>query len=232
MLNSEERRYLAQALRDRARAAERDYHACANHSRKLIGHSRQLGWDNPDGAYAFYSAVRSERAALEKYRRALAVFTDFLLYQKIPPARNLLDPLLSQAIKASGADMGTLQIFEPAEGVLRIEAQSGFQRPFLDFFAAVGGETESACGAALSAGAPVVVDDVRTSPIFQGTAALPIMLEARALAVRSVPLISPAGDLVGMVSTHYRKPARPGEHDPKLLAPAAAEMAALIAAAR
>lgn len=231
MSGSEGQRYLEQELRDRARAAEREYRLSATRARKLIEHSRQLGWDNPDGAYTFHSAIHAERVALEKYRRALVRFTDFLLYQKKPSAQNLLEPLLSRAIEARGADMGTLQVLDRAEGALTIKAQRGFKRPFLDFFAAVHGGRGAACGAALRTGAPVFVDDVRTSPIFEGTPALRIMIEAGALAVQSIPLVGPSGELLGMLSTHHRKPAPRSTPDPNTLAPLAGEIAALITAA-
>ena len=66
------------------------------------------------------------------------------------------------------------------------------------------------CGTALSSGSQVVVDDITMSPIFLGTASLEAMLDARARAVQSTPIIGPTG-LLGMISTHYHRPVHPSE---------------------
>ncbi len=42
-------------------------------------------------------------------------------------------------------------------------------------------------------------------------------LELGVRAVQATPLWSPAGELVGMLSTHYRRTHRPEEHDLQLL---------------
>jgi hypothetical protein len=106
------------------------------------------------------------------------------------------------------AVMGNIQLFEPASGGLKIKVQRGFKQPFLDFFYQVHAG-HAACGTALKSGERVVVEDVTKSPIFLGTAALEVMLDAEVLAVQSTPLVSPFGDTLGVFSTHYRKPHRP-----------------------
>jgi GAF domain-containing protein len=55
----------------------------------------------------------------------------------------------------------------------------------------------------------VVVQDVASDPIFAGTEAREVMLEAGARAVQSTPLVNGRGGLLGMLSTHYREPRRP-----------------------
>ncbi|HEX6527709.1 MAG TPA: STAS domain-containing protein [Streptosporangiaceae bacterium] len=112
---------------------------------------------------------------------------------------------VTEAIRVSGADTGNVQLVDPATGALRIIAQQGFNREFLDFFEIVHDE-ESACGTALAAGAPIWVPDVARSPIFTGTPALDIMLNAGALAVASVPVRADDGHVTAMISVHYRKP--------------------------
>ena len=66
-------------------------------------------------------------------------------------------------------------------------------------------------------GVRVIVDDVSTSRIFADTPAREAMLAAGARAVQSTPLVSRAGHLVGMLSTHYRKPQRPTDRQLTLL---------------
>lgn len=120
----------------------------------------------------------------------------------------LLNGLLASAIAMTQADRGNIQLFEPASGGLKIKVQRGFKQPFLDFFDEVH-VGQAACGTALKTAERVVVEDVTNNPIFVGTAALEVMLDAGALAVQSTPLVSPFGHTLGVLSTHYRKPHRP-----------------------
>lgn len=110
-----------------------------------------------------------------------------------------------EAIRVSGADTGNAQLVDPATGALWIVAQQGFNREFLDFFEIVHDE-ESACGTALAAGAPIWVPDVARSPIFNGTPALDIMLDAGSRAVASVPVRADDGHVTAMISVHYCQP--------------------------
>ena len=120
----------------------------------------------------------------------------------------LLQDVLDAAIEITGAQMGNLQLLEA--DVLRITAQRGFDRPFLEFFAAVHGE-QAACGAALHRAERVIVDDVLHSQFFVGTAALDVMVAAGARAVQSTPLVTRSGRVLGMsqptTSTHRNNPA-------------------------
>lgn len=113
---------------------------------------------------------------------------------------------VTEAIKVSGAATGNAQLVDPATGALRIVAEQGFDREFLDFFEIVHDE-ESACGTALAAGKPIWVPEVAGSPIFTGTPALDIMLHAGSRAVASMPIRADDGDVIAMISVHYRQPA-------------------------
>lgn len=127
-------------------------------------------------------------------------------------ARRTMTDLLEGSIQISRADMGNIQILDPSSGSLRIEAQWGFDRRFLRYFEQVH-QGEAACGAALERGTRVTVWDVTKSPVFRDSPALEVMLDAGARAVQSTPLISSSGRVLGMISTHYRRPQDPDRHD-------------------
>ena len=114
---------------------------------------------------------------------------------------DMIGAALDAAFSATGAHMGNIQLREP-QG-LYIVAQRGFERPFLDFFACVN-DTRSACGAALVGGVRTVVPDVASDPLFAGTASREAMLVAEARAVQSTPLVDTGGQVVGILSTHYK----------------------------
>jgi hypothetical protein len=128
----------------------------------------------------------------------------------------LLAAAVDAAVALGGADMGNVQLREPGRGVLQIEAQRGFAPPFLEFFADVR-DGEAACGVAAERGARVIVEDVARSPIFRATPALDVMLDAGARAVQSMPLLSPSGCLLAVLSTHWHHPWRPRERELRLL---------------
>ena len=120
-----------------------------------------------------------------------------------------LSQVVARAIEMVGADMGNLQILDPYANDLHIAAQLGFSRRFLDFFEKVQ-LGQCSCGTALSSGHRVIVDDVANDPIFRGTRAREIILEEGVRAVQSIPLRTPSGQIVGVLSTHFRiaKPPR------------------------
>jgi len=120
--------------------------------------------------------------------------------------------ILDVGIQITGADMGNIQVHAPGTGALEIVVHQGFEAEFLDFFATVQDHT-TACGTAMATGQRIIVDDVADNLIFAGSEARDVMLRAGARAVQSTPLWSRTGDLVGMLSTHYRRAGRPAERD-------------------
>jgi PAS domain S-box-containing protein len=128
-----------------------------------------------------------------------------------------LATILEAAIAITGADKGNIQLLDLETGTLEIAAQRGFQSPFLDFFGSVGAGEAAACGAALQASERVIVEDVTQSELFAGQPSLDVLVEAGVRAVQSTPLISSAGTVFGMISTHFSLPRRPSEHDLRLM---------------
>ena len=137
----------------------------------------------------------------------------------------VLDEILAAGIEFTGADMGNIQLME--EGRLKIAAHRGFETPFLDYFWTVEAG-ENSCGIALRSGERVVIEDVASSPVFAGKPALAAMLGAGILAVQSTPLVTRGGQIVGMLSTHYRSHRRPADRDLRLLDILARQTADLI----
>jgi PAS domain S-box-containing protein len=129
-----------------------------------------------------------------------------------PPLLEIVDA----AIAITGADMGNIQLLDRKSGALRIVASRGFERPFLEFFNAVH-EGEGTCGHAVQHGLRVVVGDITASPVFVGTPALEVLLTAGVRAVQSTPLLCRSARLLGVLSTHYRKPRVPTDRELHLL---------------
>jgi PAS domain S-box-containing protein len=123
---------------------------------------------------------------------------------------SLLQEIVDAAIAITAADMGIIQLFDPATSTLEIVASRGLGREFLECFATGG---EGACTLAVRTGERIVVEDVSTSPLFEGRRELEVLTACGVRAVQSTPLISRTGQLVGVLSTHYRVACRPASRD-------------------
>jgi signal transduction histidine kinase/CheY-like chemotaxis protein len=122
-----------------------------------------------------------------------------------------LEAILQAAIAITGADKGNIQLFEPDSGCLKIAAQSGFEKPFLDFFAEVRLQEPAVSARVLQSGDRVVVEDVTQSEGFAGRPFLDQLRNAGVRAIQSTPLVSSTGKTLGVLSTHFAKPHRPTE---------------------
>jgi PAS domain S-box-containing protein len=122
----------------------------------------------------------------------------------------LLQEVMDAAVAIMGAEKGTFQLLEADS--LRIVAHCGHRPEFLEFFAAAE-NVASVCGEATKRGERVVVADVEESPLFVGTASLPVFRAAGVRAVQSTPVVTRTGGLLGILTTHWSMPHVPDEHD-------------------
>lgn len=160
----------------------------------------------PDSAETDSRSDSSPTADLDAIARLQALGA--LRLPEGSPLSPVLGEIVDAAIAIAGADFGSIQILDRETGTLRIAAHRGFPQWWVDFWEAVPAGRGS-CGAALERGERVVVEDVEQSPLFVGTEALAIQRRAGVRAVQSTPLITRSGALIGMFSTHYRRPVRP-----------------------
>jgi hypothetical protein len=120
---------------------------------------------------------------------------------------SVLSWAVDSALRVTNATKANVQILDPTSGFLYIAEQRGFRQPFLDFFKTVHAG-EAACGKALETRGRIVVEDVTESPIFCGTPALEVLLDAEVRAVQSTPLLGTSGAINGILSTHWTSPRR------------------------
>ena len=120
----------------------------------------------------------------------------------------LYNRILDAAVALMSSDMASIQLLDP-ERKLRLLAWNGFHPHSAAFWAWVHLDSTSTCGLALSAGSRVVVPDIETCDSMAGTPDLDEYRRSNIRAVQSTPLVSRSGQLLGMISTHWRKPHRP-----------------------
>jgi PAS domain S-box-containing protein len=119
-----------------------------------------------------------------------------------------LGEVVEAAIALTGAAKGTLQLFDDSCHGLKLVAQRGFEEPFLRYFDVVTTQG-SVCELAMKSRRRASITDLANSAELASTASLQVLLDAGVQAVQSTPLISSAGNLLGMISTHYAAPAEP-----------------------
>jgi GAF domain-containing protein len=121
----------------------------------------------------------------------------------VPRLEQLAERALENVLSLARAERGNVQLLDPVSGELKIIAQHGFDAAFLDHFALVDDDS-SACGRAAGHGAQLVITDVISDPGFEPHRDIAAASGFRA--VQSTPLLGLAGQVVGVVSTHYPRP--------------------------
>jgi PAS domain S-box-containing protein len=127
--------------------------------------------------------------------------------------QQILEEVLDAAISLHNADFGLIQLCNPKTGALEVAAQRGFGKEFLEYFRDMRYDT-SACGMTLQREACVVIEDVETDPGFAPHRAMAAAAGFRA--VQSTPFRNRSNKPLGIISTHFRRPHRPTEHDLRL----------------
>jgi two-component sensor histidine kinase len=121
-----------------------------------------------------------------------------------------------------------MQLLDPLKGELRLQAWRGFHLESAAFWKRVRLDSPTTCGAALSSGSRVIVDDTETCDFMAGTADLDFYRRSEIRAVQSTPLVSRSGEPLGMISTHWREPHQPTERELLLIDVLARQAADLI----
>jgi two-component system CheB/CheR fusion protein len=160
------------------------------------------------------SAVRDGLSnELEAIQRLHEIGASFLRGGQLQP---ILEKVLDAAVLFTKADMGNIQLLDPETGRLKIRIHKGLSKDWLDYCDAVD-QGLGASAASLKIKQRVIIEDVTTSPIFAGSPALDVHLKTGVLAVQSTPIMNRAGEVFGVISTHFKTPQRLNDHALRLL---------------
>jgi C4-dicarboxylate-specific signal transduction histidine kinase len=193
------------ALHEAQRALEQTHHSIELEQRvalrtaELTDVNRQL------------MSIKDELATELKSMTRLHEFSARLWAVTELPA--VLEEVLTATIDIQRADFGNVQLCNPDSHALEIVSQRGFNAEFLEYFAAPD-RAGTVCGRAMQSRSRVLVEDVQTDPLFAPHRH--IALAAGFRAVQSTPLFNRAGELLGMISTHFKQPHRPSERELRL----------------
>jgi len=167
---------------------------------------------NINRLYARQAVVASQLGVeLADMRRLHEVSTRSTHQADLP---HMLDEILGATIELQRADFGNIQLYDARAGTLSIVVQRGFPRSLLDQFTVVRAEDAAVCAQALRDRERVVVEDLTSDPRFPSLRVIAEQTGFRS--VQSTPILGRGGILRGIMSTHFREPARPSERDLRL----------------
>ncbi|HSS28622.1 MAG TPA: ATP-binding protein [Usitatibacter sp.] len=123
-----------------------------------------------------------------------------------------LQAILDVAVDSQGAQFGLIWVHEPDTGALVARASRGFsEASLLEFDRIMPGPRGGSAGKAFARRSRWVIEDIDGDSDF--AAFRPAAHAAGFRAVHSTPIITRAGDLLGVVSVHFREPYIPRQRD-------------------
>jgi len=128
----------------------------------------------------------------------------------------LYQGVIEAAARLMRSQCASLQAVQPSPDgglELRLLASRGFDGRAKRFWSRVRFDGTTACGQSLASGTRTMVPDVESCAFMAGTEDLAMSREAGIVAVQTTPLVSRAGNLVGMLSTHWDRAYLPPERD-------------------
>ena len=129
----------------------------------------------------------------------------------------LYEKILDAATVIMRSDFASIQMLDADRGELRLLGFRGFDPDSAKFWEWVRPASGTTCSQAMETRVRSIVADVETCGFMAGTEDLHFLRRSKIRALQSTPLLSRSGELLGMVSTHWRQPHNPGERELRLL---------------
>ena len=179
-----------------------------------------------DGGNQAEATSRAELARELDNAIALQRISTRLIREK--DLNSLYREIVLAAMAIMRSDMGSMQVFDAARNALYLLASENFHAESRSFWEWVSVGEASSCGKALESGERILVADVEQCDFMAGSEDLDQYRKSGIRAVQSTPLISRDGQPIGMISTHWAAPCRPGEEELRMLDVLARQAADLI----
>ncbi len=156
-------------------------------------------------------------AELEAARRLHEISTQLIRVDEIEV---LYEQILDAAVAVLRADSASLQLWRSdvgARGALQLLGHRGFSPEAAAFWAWVYPGSSSVCGLAWRTGHRAFVPDVEQCESLAGSEDLAMQLQTGIRSVQSTPLVSRSGEMLGVISTHWRDIHAPTEGELRTL---------------
>jgi PAS domain S-box-containing protein len=121
----------------------------------------------------------------------------------------LYEQILDTAVAIAHSDFASIQMFYPergSSGELRLLGHRGFAKEAAKSWEWVSPAASTAGAEAFFKRQRIVVPDVRKCALIEPSAELEVFIASGIVAMQTTPLLSRSGALLGVLSTHWRKP--------------------------
>lgn len=124
------------------------------------------------------------------------------------------ETIIDDAVHIMRSEFASIQMLYPkrGNGELRLLDFRGFNPEAAVFWEWVRADSKSTCGIALRDQRQVIAADIASSELMAGSEDQQVYLQTGILACQTTPLIA-LGEVVGMISTHWRTPHQPSKDD-------------------
>lgn len=168
------------------------------------------------GVEARFSESEGGLAAISLHVKALSRLHELaMVLAGMSEPQPALQAILETLVDVHSADFGLLSLFNPATQCLSPAASLGFDAATMAALANVPiGICEGACGSAFATKERAIVEDVETDERFECYVA--IAREAGFQAVHSTPILTQDGEVLGVLSVHFKHVRRPTDTETQL----------------
>lgn len=163
-------------------------------------------------SWAAVERARAETALRESEEQLATDLGDTRILQAAGAAmidgsreENAEDAILAAAVSLMRADAASIQMLDPDSGELILLRHIGFHPAAAEYWKRVTGGSGSTCGQALIKRKRMIVEDVLQDEIVRGSEDLDYYRLSGLAAMQTTPLVTRAGHLIGMMSTHWRE---------------------------
>jgi GAF domain-containing protein len=127
-------------------------------------------------------------------------------------ANEALQAIVRAMSDAIGTDLNSIHIVDDITGNLNAAAWVGLPDDYMSEAACLKpGPEVGACGTAVFTNSLVIIEDMRTSPLWEPY--IDFSEKAGLRAVWSMPISTPQGHVLGSFATYYREPYSPGQRE-------------------
>jgi len=127
--------------------------------------------------------------------------------------RAIYEQLLNAATAIMHSEMATMQILVPEKNALLLLAFKGFDPEVIKYWEWVKKGDQSACSTALEKGKRIIIPDIEISEFVNTEGDRAAHRLAGVRAAQSTPLITRSGQLIGMITTHWKTVHEPAERE-------------------
>ncbi|WP_363350883.1 PAS domain S-box protein [Methylocystis echinoides] len=179
----------------------------------LITETAERTWAAVERAQAEANLRKSQRQMARDLADAKRLQAISSALVKQDDAALLHQEIMQAAMTLMQSDAASLQMYDSEQDELHLLAWKGFHPDSAAFWERTSLSSGSSCSHALRQGRRLIATDVEDAEFAKGTQSLGHWRLSGIRSVQSTPLFARDGRLIGAISTHWRAPHEPSEHE-------------------